>query len=339
MKKIFDEVSGEVRNLQVSELSAYITKTSAKKFYAKVVCIAELYNSGRYKEQHNSVQEWAEAEFGWNRKQVERYRAAYDLLTRLDHVSNWTHLPINELQCRTLAEFDFETGDLRQVWEAVERAIEGGAKLTGKLIEQISGAMVGSIEKSDPARFEEVVQEITQPQFEEPGVLEYRPEIPFAPSLLDWKENPEASLPGFVPEGKVLVINGRNFQMICQWAACRMDLDFLVLCDFPSEYEEREIPPNVWPGLIVTSQAGLDEAVTTFSKVWSPNKWIWVNLREPVTNVQINADWVVIREFCDLYSLGEILRDTQEAYIMPDAIHRHNRIPRKITEALEFQKK
>ncbi len=331
MKKVFDEVSAEIRNLQVTQLSEYITRTSAKKFYAKVVSIAKLYNSGQYREKYNSVQDWAEAEFGWNRKQVERYRSAHDLLTKLDNVSNWTHLPVNELQCRILIEFDFDTGTLREVWAAVEEAITSGSRLTGKLIEQACSAMVGSIERGDPGHYKEIVQQIRPEKNELPEhtVLEYRPEILFAPSVMDWKENPGEELPAFVPQSKVLVINARDFPAICEWAACRMDLDFLVICDFPGEYEEKEMPPNVWPGIAVNGQEGFENALDTFSKTWSPSKWIWVNLRQPIGQVLINADWVAVREFHDLQSLGEILRDTQNVYILPDAVQRHNKIPSK----------
>lgn len=331
MKRTFDEVTAELRNLKITEISEYITTTSAKKFYAKVVGIAEIYNSGQYKNLYTSVQEWAEVEFGWNRKQVERYRSAYALLTRLDSVSNWTHLPVNELQCRTLEEYDFDTWALREAWSAVEEAVEAGARLTGKLIEQACSAMVGSIERNDPDHYEQVVQQIRPEReaFSEHTVLEFRPEIPFAPSVLDWKENPGAELPPFVPENKVLVVNARNFSAVCKWAACRMDLDFLVICDFPGEYEEKEVPPNVWPGIAVNGQEGFENALDTFSKTWSPCKWLWVNLREPVGRIQVNADWVAIREFHDLSSLGEILRDTQEVFILPEVIQRHNKIPSK----------
>lgn len=339
MKRVFDKVSDEIRHLNLTELSLYLTQASAKKFYARACSIHLLYTTGKYKEKFNSVQEWAEEEFGWNRKQVERYRDAHDLLTELDSVSNWTHLPINELQCRALASFDFDTKELREAWRVIDKAVCEGARLTGKLIEQVCSAKIDNLQLEEPEQYEAVMRQISPQSAEhsEETSLDFRPEIEFCPSVLDWKENPHANLPGFVPQHKVLVANVRGFEQFCQWAAERMDLDFLVLADFHMEYEEKEIPPNIWPGIVATSQDDFEKALYTFSNTWSPRKWLWLNLREPVHSVQVNADWVVVREFYNLASLGEILRDTQEVYFMPGAIEKHNRIPEKtfgITKAV-----
>lgn len=331
MKRLFHKVSNEICNLSLAELSQYLTASSAKRFYARAGAIHLLYTTGKYKEKFNSVQEWAEEEFGWNRKQVERYRDAYDLLIKLDHVSNWTHLPINELQCRALASFDFDTKELREAWRVVDKAVCEGARLTGKLIEQVCSAKIDNLQLEEPEQYEAVMRQISpqSAEYSEETSLDYRPEINFCPSVLDWKERPHACLPGFVPQHKVLVVNARGFEEICQWAAERMDLNFFVLADFPQEYEEKEMPPNVWPGAVATSQDDFEKALHVFSNTWSPKKWLWVNLREPVHSVQINADWVAVKEFYNLASLGEILRDTQEVYFMPGAIEKHNRPPEK----------
>ena len=92
------------------------------------------------------------------------------------------------------------------------------------------------------------------------------------------------------------------------------------------------MPPNVWPGMVVTSRDGFEKALQVFSNTWSQKKWLWVNLREPVFDIRINAEWVVVREVFDPGSLGEILRDTQDIYILPGSVEKFNRIPEKSFE-------
>lgn len=334
MKKAFDQVSNHIKDLNFNELSMYLRETGARKFYARVCAIASLYTTGLYKEKYNSVQEWAEEEFGWNRKQVERYRDAYFTLLNLDGASNWTHLPVNELQCRTLASFDFDTKELKEAWSIIDRAVCEGARLTGKLIEEVCSAKIDTLRLEEPGQYEAVMRQISPGEAEISGdsLLGYRPDVPFCPNLLDWKENANPHLPEYIPEGKVMVVNVRGFENFCEWAAERMDLDFLIIADFPVEYEEKEMPPNVWPGIIATSRDDFEKALQIFSNTWSQKKWLWVNLREPVFDIRINAEWVVVREVFDPGSLGEILRDTQDIYILPGSVEKFNRIPEKSFE-------
>jgi len=292
----------DISTKTLSELTRIVAESDQVAFLTKAAIISHLYNSRKYRDQYQSVSDWALYEFGWeNRKRVERYRSAGEMIERLLslNVTNWGHLPQNEYHCRILNEFGFDDYMLQSAWEKICLLLDKGERLTGALIEKICQLETGRLKREDPAYYEKLVQEISPdetPKEATPGNLIFK-DLGFASYEIECIDTEEV-LPIPIGSNRVLLQRIEDANKAVRLARNNPSWNVLGLFLYPDILKGMSLPPNLWPGVTITNQYELDEAQHRNPDIWSDFAWAYLEPEGPLKMKGFcHFDWLVLGQF------------------------------------------
>lgn len=125
-----------VEGQSLAEITAYLQHRMASTFAVLAVGVYAVHTQKKYKEKYKTVAAWAEAEFGWTRRQVYHYSDAGAVIKGLNCEQPFTKLedlPTHEGQIRPLVRFKNDPQLLAGIWELATERADG--KVTSREIE------------------------------------------------------------------------------------------------------------------------------------------------------------------------------------------------------------